>query len=463
MEVNNFDEVEQYCGYTLSDYDTRLLEKTIFTNPYIPEEIRPYPKQLLPIVLANRQDTEFNKVLTGGKAYGGKSVLLTMLALQYAEVKDYKCLVIRKNYQDLIAVNSIFDNIMNWCGGDKSVHPRKTAPLRISFDSGAKIDFLSFDQPKARNKLRGTSYHRIIGDETSQIDESVLRYTYRSLRKPLDDPIPLSTIFASNPLGVSNQYHVNEFVTPESPNPYIPIGYPDNPFIDTKQYEKSLLQLPKVDRISQMSGDWSVRLDEGLLIDGKDFDSCLVPQLPCESLLNIVSVDFASTGKDKTALTSLCYGSNGYTYLVDSLLIPDAYVESLLLEFLHKQVENYNTYAFIMELEPGSASEYSSRYWSELIESYEPNVLFGTERPTKSKFERTRLTAHKILKKELFIVEDENTDELREEFMYIHPDKEKMRERGSPDLLDSTNQGVYVLDNMINSNITMGINVAKIY
>ena len=463
MEVNNFDEVEQKLDYTLSSYDRDLLEKTIFTNPYIPEDIRPYPKQLIPIVLANRLDTEFNKVLTGGKAFGGKSILLTMLSLQYAEIKDYKCLVIRKNYQDLIAVNSIFDNIVNWCGHQTSVHPRKTAPLRISFDSGAKIDFLSFDRPEARNKLRGTSYHRVIGDETSQIDEEVLRYTYRSLRKPKDDPLPLSTVFASNPLGVSNQYHVDEFVAEDSLNPYIPIGYNDNPFIDSKAYEKSLLQLPKVDRISQMSGDWSVRLDEGLLIDGADFDKALVPALPCEPLLNIVSVDFASTGKDSTALTSLIYGSNGFTYLADTLLIPDAYVESLLLEFLHKQVEQYNTYAFIMELEPGSASEYSSRYWSDLIGQYEPNVLFGTERPTRSKFERTRLTAHKILKGELFIIEDQNTERLREEFMYIHPDKEKMRERGSPDLLDSTNQGVYVLDNLIGSNANMGINVAKIY
>ena len=451
MEINTLTDCQEKLGYHVSKGDKYLLIKTILDNPYIPNEIKPYPKQYLPILLANRRDTEFNKVLTGGKAYGGKSWILTMLALQYAEQPNYRCLVIRKNYQDLIAVNSIFDNIIEWCGHRKDVHIRQTAPLRVKFDNGAEIDFLSFDRAEARNKMRGTSYHRIIGDETSQIDEEVLRYIYRSLRKPIGDDIPLSTIFASNPLGVSNQYHLDEFINGQ--NPYIPIGYNDNPFIDSEAYEKSLLQWTKIDRISQMSGDWSVRLEEGLLIDGADFDNVLLKEMPCKSLANIISVDFASTGEDSTALTSICYGSNGNFYLVDTLTIPHAYVESLVLEFIHKQVEKYNTYLFVMEMEGGSASEYSSRYWEDLIREQEPNIVFTTERPTKSKFERARPTAHHIRNKTLYIIEDENTERLREEFLYIHPNKQKMKERGSPDLLDSLNQGVYRLGQLVGSTV----------
>ena len=37
-------------------------------------------------------------------------------------------------------------------------------------------------------------------------------------------------------------------------------------------FEKSLMELPLLDRISQMMGDWRARLEDGLLISGEDFD-----------------------------------------------------------------------------------------------------------------------------------------------------------------------------------------------
>ena len=52
-----------------------------------------------------------------------------------------------------------------------------------------------------------------------------------------------------------------------------------------------------------------------------------------------------------------------------------------------------------------------------------------------------------ILNKNLYIIENEDTEDLREQFMYVHPDKKIMAERKSPDLLDSLNQGLYVLNN----------------
>lgn len=373
--------------------------------------------------------------------------ILTALALQYANEKRYRCLVVRKNYQDLIAVSSIFDNIVDWTSEFNDITIRRTAPLKVKFKSGAEIHFLSFDRPESRNKLRGTSFHRMIVDESSQIDEEVLRYLYRSLRKPKNDPIPLSTIFASNPLGVSNQYHINEFVDEKAPNPYVSLGYTDNPYIDVQAYEKSLMELPLLDRISQMMGDWSARLEDGLLISGDDFDSVRLQEMPCDSVFNLVSIDFASTGKDNTALTSICLGSNGNKYLVDTMRISDSHIETSIIKFVKKQYERYRTYYVVGENEAGSSSTYASRYWEDLFREYIPQVLYTDEKPVKSKFERSRPTAMEILNKNLYIIENEDTEDLREQFMYIHPDKKIMAERKSPDLLDSLNQGLYVLNN----------------
>ena len=230
MEINTVEDIKTKLGYEITNKDKVLYYDTILNNPYI--KMTPYPKQMLNFFLANRLDIEISKLLTGGKAFGGKTYILTALALQYVNEKRYRCLVVRKNYQDLIAVSSIFDNIIDWTTEFNDIIIRRTAPLKVKFKSGAEIHFLSFDRPESRNKLRGTSFHRMIVDESSQIDEEVLRYLYRSLRKPKNDRIPLSTIFASNPLGVSNQYHINEFVDDKAPNPYVSLGYTDNPYID---------------------------------------------------------------------------------------------------------------------------------------------------------------------------------------------------------------------------------------
>lgn len=372
--------------------------------------------------------------------------ILTALALQYAYEKNYRCLIARKNFADLVSVSSIFDNILNWCADIPKTQMRKKAPLKFKFESGAEIHFISFDRPEKRNKLRGTSFHRIIVDESSQLHEETLRYLFRSLRKSSDDPIPLSTIFASNPLGISNQYHIDEFVDEKAPNPYISLGYTDNPFIDSNAYEKSLLELPRLDRISQMMGDWSISLNDGLLLAGKDYDSICVDKMPCDSVFNIVSIDYASTGEDNTALTSICLGTNGKKYLVRTKLIEDSHIEAPIIRFVKEEYEKYNTYYVVGENESGSASTYATRYWEDMFKEYLPQVLYTTERPIKSKFERSRPTAMEMLNKSLFIVKDENTKELREELMYVHPDKKVMNDRKSPDLLDSLNQGLYVLN-----------------
>ena len=129
MEINTIQDINEKLGYKITNKDKVLYYDTIINNPYIP--VTPYPKQILNFLLANRLDTPMNKLLTGGRAFGGKSIVLTALALQYASEKQYRCLCVRKNYQDLVAVSSIFDNIIDWTSGIKNVNIRKTSPLRV--------------------------------------------------------------------------------------------------------------------------------------------------------------------------------------------------------------------------------------------------------------------------------------------------------------------------------------------
>lgn len=438
-----------------------LMKTTIYDNPYI--KLEPYPKQLEPILEANKfLEDNSSSILVGAGGFGGKTILGSMLAAQYLEYPEYTCLVTRLNYAELTGTDSIWENLVDWTCDDSLEYPCESneSKLRIRSPFGATIWFKAFDNVRKKQKVKSESYTRIINDEASELDPEVLRFLYRSLRKELSNNIPLSFINLSNPGGPSTEYLVDKYV--EGSNPYFPLDWRHNPFIDKEQYKNNLLELAPIDQQYQLYGNWKFKPSFGLLINKDNFINQTVPVSQGNSLVNIVSVDLASTGKDSTALTSLNYNDNGYFYLVDTELFPDSHVESLLLEFVGQQVEKYNTFMFIMELEPGSESEYASRYWEELVTGEYPSVMFNTHRPSKSKFERTRLSAKYVRQGKLFFVEDDNTDILQEQYMYVHPDKEEMKKHPSPDLLDSLNQGLYELHNLINRS-TGNVTTTKAY
>lgn len=448
--------------YVLTDFDKSLLVHTILNNPYIPVDL--YDKQLLSVALVNKDWNGVNEVLTGGSGGGGKTTLLSALAVQYLQVPDYRCLVARKNYKELIGTGSVFDILEDWVtpGNSFDCSVNHSTPIRVKAPSGAEIHFKAFNDERSKQTIKGESYHRIIVDESSEIVPDVLAFMYRSLRKTTTSLLPLSMVHASNPLGPSNQYLIDNYVGENAPYLYIPFSFYDNPFIDSDLYEKSLLKLPKMDREAQLRGNWFYKPNYGYLIDGEDFDRQVVPSMVGSPLINIVSADMASTGDDSTALTSLVYSSNGMVYLADSMTIKDSKTESFVLKFLGEQVEKYNTYLYVLEAEPGSASTYASRYWQDLIYEDYPMVSFTTDRPSKSKFERSRLSASYITHNRLFIVEDSNTERLREEFMYIHPDKKELDKYPSPDMLDSLNQGMFQMDKFIQSTGS-GVSLGKVY
>ena len=425
----------------LTNYDKALISATIINNPYIP--LTPFRKQLEAIALCNRQNTNgMSDVLLGGGGAGSKTTSLSMLALQYAQVPNYRCLVARKNFAELIGNSSVFDNIVEWIDGMSGVMINRSSPVKIHFPSGARIDFKAFADERAKQTLKGSQYHRILVDEASEIVPEVLSFFYRSIRKPIGDKIPLSLILASNPLGPSNQLLIDNYVDNNAPRPFLPFTFRDNPYIDTAQYTEALMKLPKMDREAQLRGNFYYKPTYGFLIDEKDFDKQVIDKYTLDPMLNVVSVDLASEGADKTAITSLNLTESGTIELVDTLLIADSQVEDALLNFIKTQFDLFQTYVIVIEQEPGSSSTYASRYWKELIQAEFPFIQFNMIKPTKSKFERTRPSARLILNNKLFFVRDQNTEVLKEQFLYVNPDKAEMAKHPSPDLLDSLNQGI---------------------
>lgn len=438
----------------ITDKEQLLLQKSIVENPYC--LYKPYPKQLIPIILANREEKyaedgtkKPNTVLAGAGGYGGKTFLGSMLSVQYLPTdEDYTCLVTRRNHAELVDTNSIWDNLVDWCCGehlseDIKCDFKQSPTPQIIAPNGNTIYFKSFDRDEKKQKFKSASYDRIVNDEASELPEAVLRFQYRSMRNTTQ--IPRSIINLSNPGGDSTEYLVNEFV--DGPKPYIALDWRDNPHIDRAAYEGSLNELDYIDQQYQKYGNWHYRPSAGDLINLAQLTGAYIDvgdYIEREVFFCTMGLDTAGTGRDNTVAMNLIRLDNGLTVLNDMVVDGSAYPEDNIYDIAEKQIIENNLYNMDFEEEPGGDSVYALRYWEEvlgdLISKYGIDV--NGVPAIKSKYTRARPVAKSIIKGELKFSSHlkpilEKKDGLFDQFMYVSPNPEEMKKRKSPDELDA--------------------------
>lgn len=440
---------------SITNKEQLLLQKTIIENPYC--LYKPYPKQLIPIILANREEKyaedgtkKPNAVLAGAGGYGGKTYLGSMLSVQYLHKdEDYTCLVTRRNHAELVDTNSIWDNLVDWCCGthlpEDICCDFKQSPIpQITAPNGNTIYFKAFDHDEKKQKFKSASYDRIVNDEASELPEAVLRFQYRSMRNTTQ--IPRSIINLSNPGGDSTEYLVKEFV--DGLKPYIALDWRDNPHIDKAAYEGSLNELDYIDQQYQKYGNWHYRPTAGDLINRDQLVNAYIDvedYVEREVLFCTMGIDTAGTGRDNTVAMNLIRLDNGLTVLNDLSIDGSAYPEDSVYNIIEKQILENNLYNVDFEEEPGGDSVYALRYWvddvlSDLIREYSIDV--NGVSAIKSKYTRARPIAKAIIKGELKFSshlkkELERKDGLFDQFMYVSPNPEEMKKHKSPDELDA--------------------------
>ena len=413
--------------YPVNPYALSCLESALVSG-YIPHE--PFDLQTKVLLL------DVEDMLIGGAAGGSKSESALMLGLQYVNEPNYHGLIIRRTYRDLKGANSLLDRCEHWLSRhikDGVVHYDRI-DKRFTFPSGSTLDFGYLSNDSDLMNYQGSEYQTIIIDEASQLPEKHIRYMHSRLRKTTENDVPLRFILASNPGAVSNDFLRDTYV--EGPKAFIPMTYRDNPYINNDEYEKQLNYLPEVTRRQLMNGEWNVYDGSWLLVTHEEYENCLQP-LPDDKLLfSVVGVDSASTGQDKFACTLISLYQTGLMWLSDMVATRKMNQEEILFTFL-EQHQDKNIKLIAFEREPGSDSTFAKKYWQGLLPEY--NVVDFS--PQGSKFVRARPVGKSIREKRLFInkdIEESLINELRNQFGYIHPLKEKMKEYPSPDLLDST-------------------------
>ena len=437
-----------------NSWDYANYYQTILENPFIDFEL--YDKQQLLALTSCHNREGINEALTGGAGGGGKTKVLSALALQFVEFPQYRCLVTRKKYRELIGTGSVFDMLKSIDG----LKARESGLIRIIAPSGAEIHFKAFDNETHKQDVKGESYHTILNDEASELNESTLRFLYRSLRKEKGDWIPLRFINASNPGGDSTEYLVEKFV--DGDLPYIDMSYRDNPYIDTETYEASLLQLDYIDQQYQMKGNWHYKATAGDLIQRHMLTNAYIEvddYKHREILFCTEGMDLASTGRDNTVIYNLICLDNGVTVVNDVMRNPTSTPEAEVEHFVGKNARDNDLYILGIEIEPGSDSTYSMRYWRDDILreiQFEHGITVKGIRPVKSKFNRARPIATAIINGKLRFSKHlqpilEMKNGLFDQFMYISPDLEKMKKEKSPDDVDALGYAWQEMATFVNS------------
>ena len=411
-----------------TEWDLALYDDTITENPYIDFEL--YDKQEFIALTSCSKTDGINEVLTGGPGGGGKTKLLSALALQFIEFSHYRCLVTRKNYRELVGTGSVFDILKNIPG----LKSRESGLIKIVAPSGAEIHFKAFNDESHKQDVKGESYHTILNDEASELSPSILKFLYRSLRKKVDDWIPLRFINASNPGGESTDYLVEKYI--DGDRPYIEMGYKDNPHIDNETYEDALKELDYIDQQYQMHGNWKYKPSVGDLLTRSEGEAQLTT-LTTPIYYEIISIDLAGKGKDMFAVVCYDYLQNGLEYIRDFNQTQSNNPESLLLDFIIKH--NPNPYApqtslIVVEQEGGGSPEYAKKYFENLIMEYGYTIPVILKKPSGSKYQRARPLMHSIRHGNTKLNQNSNyIHDFIDESIQLSPDGKGR----SPNLVDS--------------------------
>ena len=414
--------------------DKAKLTKTVLKNKYIPHE--PFLNQVHFLI------SDEEELLYGGQAGGGKSDALLMSALQYVSEEEYSALLLRRTYMDLAQPNAIMNRCASWLypyieSGEVN-WDRNTKTY--SFPSGATLSFGYLNHDNALDQYQGAEFQFVGFDELTQFSERQYTYLHSRLRRLENSEVPIRMRAGSNPGGRGHEWVKKRFIN--GAVAFIPSAYTDNKYLDIEQYGNQLDKLDELTRLQLKYGDWNAELSEGLLINRDSLNKSKISYDEYKDWipqLNIIGIDKASTGDDKFAISSLTYFDNGKTVLTNLASTTSAYPEELVYNFVKEEYEKYNTYLVNFEAEPGSDSTYALRHWQRILEdlTMKYGIIVDDSRPITSKFNRARPIARREKNGELLFDDSLYLNDLFNQFIYVHPNKEIMKDYASPDELDS--------------------------
>ena len=391
-----------YTKIKLDKLQKKIIRKTILENPYIP--IVPYSRQLYAIVDRSKRK------LIGGSAYSGKSILGAVLALQHFMVPNYRCLILRSTYDNVIATGGIVDYIDEWIKEFDNIEHNQSKRCFINHDNNAKIYYSYMLLEKDKEKFKSRAYHKIIVDEASEFARVNLQFLNRSLRPTQGlSHFPLSLYYISNPADAEGSSYLNEkFV--KGPYPFYEMNFWHNPYIDRADYLETLKELSKADYQFQM-GNWDYEVREGDVFDYDLIESHTISKNEYQEMLTeqeilqqVITWDIAATeskNADFTAwsLSTVFKGKVAAIHNQDSTRKRPGKLESKMMTIM----DRYWEYDNWIEQQPAAAGKLLKSYWQNEFKEYHPTFIKVPKVP-KSKLLRASRTVRGIKKGKILFV-----------------------------------------------------------
>lgn len=453
-----YDEVLEY----LTPAQLANLYDTVYNNPFIPHN--PFKNQIL--FLAD----DCEELLYGGQAGGGKSDSLLMAALQYVTEPDYSALILRRTYQDLSQPGAIMDRCRKWLRlftENDNVHWDSNTKT-FTFPSGSTLTFGYLSHDNDLDQYQGSEFQFVGFDELTQFTEKQYTYLHSRLRKLKKSDIPIRMRAGTNPGGRGHDWVKQRFILGEVP--FIPSSYLDNIHLDTVEYTKSLEKLDELTKQQLMFGDWDAVITQGLLMNLEKLHENLIQITnDWKPVFSTIGIDPAGKGTDKFSVCLLTYFTNNKYAVMDLIATPDnTMIETEVKEFILRNMK-YNPVLVNFEREPGSRSDDALKYWQGVLSDiFSENQIIDTPASnTGSKYNRARPHATLVKENKLYFNEslyssDYNPlNSLFNQYVYVNPNPEVMKQYASPDELDSLSYAWIAMDLLLNnqSNISVGARI----
>lgn len=216
-------------------------------------------------------------VLYGGAAGGAKSHGLRWHGILLClSVRDARVLLLRREYEELrrTQVLKLLEELPLELADHQKVERTFYFPA-----TGSRLFLGHCHSAEDFRKHLSTEWDMILVDESGEFAPEQLRLLQSRLRTTKPGIRP-QFVLASNPGGEAHEYHLRWYIEKsvsgeEDPayDPadyeFVPATYKENPFIDSREYERRLMQLPEFDR-KRFLGDWTVAPDRAFWMFRQD-------------------------------------------------------------------------------------------------------------------------------------------------------------------------------------------------
>lgn len=120
--------------------------------------------------------------VVGGAMGAGKSYALILEVMKHINDPHFRCGIFRKNRANILCSGGLWEELLQVAASCRLKVKTNRHELKITFPSGAMVNFGHANHPNFKQYLKGTQYTAIFVDEGDEFDEEIFKFLIARLR-----------------------------------------------------------------------------------------------------------------------------------------------------------------------------------------------------------------------------------------------------------------------------------------